>query len=517
MKRFFVTLLVAAAIGLPASSAAQEIVRIGQDLTLGAGDTIREGVVILGNARIDGRVAGDMVVVLGVVQLSSTATIDGDLVVVGGGSVISSGAQVQGDLVVVVGTYDAPADFVPGGEHVVIGRGALGGRLDPLVPWLTRGLLWGRPIVPDLGWVWNVVGIFFLVSLVLNLAFDRPIRACAETLVEKPMSTLAVGLLVHAPRRTGLPVARGLGRRTCRSCPFAFCALLLAWVVGKVAVARGIGMTIVRQTSPESRIQALRSFVIGFSVICVAYMVPVLGFAAWAIGGVFGLGAAMLSIIAGYRREHPAPLPRVPSVEATPARYPNGTAALFQYGDPSRTCTGTRPTPPVHEAVEGDYAPSAPRSLGRKGTAVCRVCQALATADLVSFPRAPFRDRLAAFVLDVILVAIAQTAIYRGQRFFLLLLAYHIGFWTWKGTTVGGIICQLRVVRVDGTPLRFPRCARAGPVQHFLAGSGSGLAACGSSRTPNGRPGTTRSRAHTSSRSRRTGRSKGVNLRLRRT
>jgi uncharacterized RDD family membrane protein YckC len=38
---------------------------------------------------------------------------------------------------------------------------------------------------------------------------------------------------------------------------------------------------------------------------------------------------------------------------------------------------------------------------------------------------------------------------------FLLMLAYHIGFWTWKGTTVGGIICQLRVVRVDGTRLRF--------------------------------------------------------------
>ena len=411
MKRFFVTLLVAAAIGLPASSAAQEIVRIGQDLTLGAGDTIREGVVILGNARIDGRVAGDMVVVLGVVQLSSTATIDGDLVVVGGGSVISSGAQVQGDLVVVAGTYDAPADFVPGGEHVVIGRGALGGRLDPLVPWLTRGLLWGRPIVPDLGWVWNVVGVFFLVSLVLNLAFDRPIRACAETLVERPMSTLAVGLLVMllagpvclllAVSVVGLPVV-----------PFAFCALLLAWVVGKVAVARGIGMTIVHQTAPESRIQALRSFVIGFSVVCVAYMVPVLGLAAWAIGGVFGLGAAMLSIIAGYRREHRAPLPRVPPVEATPARYPNGTAALFQYGDPSPVPVREPvPTPPVHEAVEGDYAPSAPPvSSAEKGYGpFAASAEALATADLVSFPRAPFRDRLAAFVLDVILVAIAQT------------------------------------------------------------------------------------------------------------
>jgi len=36
-----------------------------------------------------------------------------------------------------------------------------------------------------------------------------------------------------------------------------------------------------------------------------------------------------------------------------------------------------------------------------------------------------------------------------------VLFRSHIGFWTWKGTTVGGIICQLRVVRTDGTPLRF--------------------------------------------------------------
>jgi uncharacterized RDD family membrane protein YckC len=81
-----------------------------------------------------------------------------------------------------------------------------------------------------------------------------------------------------------------------------------------------------------------------------------------------------------------------------------------------------------------------------------------AAADLVSFPRASFRDRLAAFVLDVILVVIARQLIElnEGSRPLLFfLLAYHIGFWTWKGTTVGGIICQLRVVRVDGTPLRF--------------------------------------------------------------
>ena len=78
-------------------------------------------------------------------------------------------------------------------------------------------------------------------------------------------------------------------------------------------------------------------------------------------------------------------------------------------------------------------------------------------SDLGSFQRAAFRDRLAAFVLDVILVGLAVQLLQptRDSTFFLLLLVYHIGFWTWKGTTVGGIICQLRVVRVDGAPLTF--------------------------------------------------------------
>jgi len=41
------------------------------------------------------------------------------------------------------------------------------------------------------------------------------------------------------------------------------------------------------------------------------------------------------------------------------------------------------------------------------------------------------------------------------RRFLMLLLIYHVGFWTWKATTVGGIICQLRVTLLNGEPPRF--------------------------------------------------------------
>lgn len=82
-----------------------------------------------------------------------------------------------------------------------------------------------------------------------------------------------------------------------------------------------------------------------------------------------------------------------------------------------------------------------------------------AGAQLLSFRRALFRERLAAFALDLLLVAITVNLLDIVLRddprtVLLLLLVYYVAFWAWKGTSVGGIICQLRVVRATGAPLQ---------------------------------------------------------------
>ena len=80
---------------------------------------------------------------------------------------------------------------------------------------------------------------------------------------------------------------------------------------------------------------------------------------------------------------------------------------------------------------------------------------------LVAQPRALFRDRLAAFIVDILAVGMVTaflTAIFDFDGpgpFFPLLLVYLIAFWTWKQTSFGGIVCQIRLVRVDGMPLSF--------------------------------------------------------------
>ena len=405
------------------AASGREVVRIAQDYRLAAGDGISSAVVIFGRATIEGHVYGDLVVILGPVQLASTAVVDGDFVVIGGSATAAGGARVGRDVVVVGGAFDAPAEFSAGGQHVVIGSAMLGGGIDAIIPWVTRGWLWGRLIVPDLRWVWVGVAIVFFVSLVLNLLFNRPVRACAATLVEKPLTTVAVGLLVLllagpvclllAVSVVGIAVL-----------PFVFCALLIAWIIGKVAVARAIGMTAVAESCDERHAHAFRSFAIGFAVICVAYTIPVLGVLAWAMSGVFGLGAATLAVIAGYRAENPGLAPQPGRVGPDEER-------------------GVVAAPVPAAALVDASAIAVPPAL---------------ISDLLSFPRARFRDRLAAFVLDVLLVGITRELLELtsgDSSFLLLLLAYHVGFWTWKGTTVGGIICQLRLVRVDGTVLRF--------------------------------------------------------------
>jgi uncharacterized RDD family membrane protein YckC len=407
----------------------RQVFRLGTDYVLHSGDSVREVVVVMGDATIEGHVRQSVVVVLGTATLAGTASIERDLIVVGGKATVAPSARVGGALVVVAGGVEAPDDFAPGGEQVIIGPSSLGGRLGALNAWLIRGVLLGRPIVPDLLWVWAIVGVLFLVYLVIGLLFDRSVSACAVTLGQKPLTTFGAGLLVLlllgpvslllAVTVVGIAVI-----------PVVVCALLVGAIVGKVGVARWIGSSIVPESEPTLRSQAVRSFAIGFAVIAIAYMIPVLGFVTWTLTSVLAIGAATLAFTSAYRRENPPPpQPVVPLV-----------VAPVTAGDAAATWEGE--APPI--AVPRPTVSIAPAPV--------------ADTDVVALPRAYFRDRLFAFILDIVLVLIAFQWLDRfgeAGEYFLWLLVYHIGFWTWKGTTVGGIICQLRVVRVDGTPVRF--------------------------------------------------------------
>jgi uncharacterized RDD family membrane protein YckC len=100
-------------------------------------------------------------------------------------------------------------------------------------------------------------------------------------------------------------------------------------------------------------------------------------------------------------------------------------------------------------------------------TAVGAAPAALPTiSPVLSCPRAGFWERMGAAFLDMVAVGFI-TGFAHGSLgyllrflngppvFFIVALAYFAGLWAWKGTTIGGIVLKLHVVRHDGGPLTF--------------------------------------------------------------
>jgi uncharacterized RDD family membrane protein YckC len=429
-------------------------IRVAQNYVLREGETVHDVFVVWGPATINGHVTGDITVVFGSLELGPSAVIDQSLVVVGGTARVTRGAMVRQHIAVVGGGIEGPPDFLPGRDHFVIGSADLFDRLKVAVPWLTQGLMMGRPIAPGVQWVWGVVTIVFMVSLLLCLIFLNGVRQCASAVATRPLSTFLIGLLVMLI--TGpLAVILAASVIGIAVLPFLFCALIIAWTIGKVGVAMWIGSGVADQQIPVSRLRSVIAFVLGFAVLCFVYSVPVLGFIVWGLIGVMGLGAATVAFTTAYRRENPkvrkgAPLPPPPSPPPAPAPEPppqffdspplDPAPRLDTPLPPSSSMPGAAAAAPsVASASSG--APFAPGPLSQ----------------LLYFPRATFLDRLGAFAIDVALVLILKGAldIHRDEDIVIwFLLIYHVVFWTWKGTTVGGMICQVRVVRIDGQPMR---------------------------------------------------------------
>src|SRR5204863_7894640 len=74
----------------------------------------------------------------------------------------------------------------------------------------------------------------------------------------------------------------------------------------------------------------------------------------------------------------------------------------------------------------------------------------------MSLPRAGFWMRFLATLLDLVLVGLIMISLLHRPRFFLPCWAvYHLILWCWKGTTLGGIIVGLKIVRLDNRPVTF--------------------------------------------------------------
>ncbi len=454
---------------LPAGRRADMVVTVLGNSHI-AGDVDDVCVTVVGDARVTGRVGSECVTVFG--DLDLDGVVGGEVVVFMGTARLGPNAVVNGDTLVVGGRLHTDPGARLHGQKL-----QLFGFLASVGDWFRQGLLLGRPLPPRVGWVWVIVGLHFLMYLLVAMLLARPVEACEQTLDRQVLVAFGVGLLgviLAAPLGFVL-LASGLGLLVL---PIVAVAGMAALVIGKAAWLQWIGRSLYQRLSRTGKCPPLSGFVVGFALVTLLYLVPLVGFAVYALSIPLAFGAVLLAMINAMRSGASAGPPSAvvpvtptptPTGGVAPHAVPTGPAPAFVMpapgeGGPPGSSSSSASLAASPAAADSPAGPAPPSSVQPPGTPVPVAgvgptpgrAPSASAAELASLPRAGFWLRAGAAALDLVLLGWLFAPLpgpLVGPFFVLVLIAYHTAMWAWKGTTLGGIVCGLKVIRADGRPL----------------------------------------------------------------
>jgi len=420
---------------------ANDLVNIGHDSNLPHGETANSVVSIFGSSTSDGE-AGDVVSIIGDTRVTGEVSdsavavlgnvyidgkVDGDAVTVFGNMELGPHAQIDGDVVVVGGTVQRdPAAVVHGDVHDVLG--SFGG-VDWLRTWVRHCLLYARPLAlaPGLGWAWGLAFTFLALYAGLALLFREGVARCVQTFEAQPGRSVLAALIAMllTPVLVVLLFVTVIGVAAVPFVLFAlFCAglfgkaVMLAWLGGRVTGKRGVG--------PMSHPAV--AVLVGGALVLVLYLVPVLGFLVYKLLGLLGLGAVVYTVILAARAHQAA--------KEAPGAPLTGAARPIDSG-------------PTSGDAPASGAPGAPDSRGPAPAAAAPHAPPPPPVT-AALPRAGFWIRMAALLLDALLVGFLMGVLHVYHLELPMLAAYGAMMWKLRGSTIGGIVFDLRVVRTDG-------------------------------------------------------------------
>lgn len=377
-------------------------------------------VSVMGLNTVNGTVHGNAVAVLSDLKLGPNAHVDGNAVSVGGQVVRDPTAVVEGNIV--------PVNV--GGISITSQEGTMSS-------FWRHALRLGRPIAiaPHLHLLW--IANLFLAAFYICLVFLFPqgISKCNATLVKRPGITFLTGFLAML----GLPVLAILLLVTIVGIPVALIVLplgLMACIMfGKAALYTMVGRSILGKES-----HMVLAALVGIVVALLFYMIPFLGLALWFLVAFVGFATALTALFVS---DQPA---AAPAAAAPAPAQPAAAAALASAAAPATASAGPaapaadQATPAAPPLIVPDFAHApAPAAAGSE----------------TALPRAGFWIRMAALVIDVVLVGI----VFHFPPLFMPAIAiYGAILWKLRGSTIGGIIFRLKVIRADGRPMDWVTC-----------------------------------------------------------
>jgi uncharacterized RDD family membrane protein YckC len=410
------TLLTVLIVSLPTSSSAQapqaEVTNLDEttapDTSNKASRRVthhggHEDITLIGNDIVikEGETMHDVVIVGG--SATVDGTVRGDFVVVLGSVTLGPSAKVKRGLTVVGGSLQAHPNAEIEGDRFVLGSGV---NLPPWLrwphDWFNKGLLLARPLPHQYVWSWVMAGLCLLTYLLISILFPQSIEAGIQVLEKRPGSAFLTGLL--------FVVLSLLLSLTVVLIPFLLCGIVAAFLFGRVILYRYAGQQLGAQLGVTLLQNPMIALVIGTIIFFLLYMIPVLGFIVWGAVTPLCMGTVLLAFSKRFR-----------------TASANGTQ-----GQPVAVMS----TPPL---ISGEQASAIPPGTGP-----------------ILLPRVGFWQRFAATIIDAVLIGFLMALMrVRPPAFILIWTAYHIAMWTWKGTTIGGMVFGLKIVRTDGRAINF--------------------------------------------------------------
>ncbi len=275
----------AAAQGSTTDDAARDQIVLNGQLVVPEAETVDTALIFHGPAAIEGTVTGSVVVFDGRTDISGR--VDDDVIVFNGAVTVRSGAQIGGDLV----TTDTPT--VEPGATIAGQQQRVGARFDAEdIGFASRIVWWIGYSVSTL-----VLGLLLLlIAPALDGAIDRTSR-------ERTGASIGLGAAVFFL----LPLVAILFLVVVVAIPlglFLLLALALLYTIGYVAGAHAIGRRVVKP--PTSRFLA---FLLGWGIVRVLGLVPILGGLVWIVVSIFGLGVLWVASRSSRAEERIPPAP----------------------------------------------------------------------------------------------------------------------------------------------------------------------------------------------------------------
>jgi uncharacterized RDD family membrane protein YckC len=386
-------------------------------------------VAVLGNTYVDSHVGEAVVAVMGNVELGPHADVGGDVVAIGGELIRDPAAVVHGSVQDV-----ALFGKMPG--------------FDWLHSWVHNCLMLGRPLafVPGISWAWTLALGFLGLYLLIALLFPKGVIDCVRTMETRPGRTVLASLFtfILKPIVFLLLVVTVIGMILI---PFLAFGLFVAGLFGKAVALAWVGRRVLPAREDGQETHVVLAVLVGGIIMLLLYVVPFLGFVVYKAFDILGLGIVVYTLILRMRSNRAAKAP--PPAAAGPAAAPAAAAAAAAGAEPM----ASEPFVAADDAAAGAAAASPPPAPQPPPAAAA----ALPPVSLDIENRAGFWIRMAALLLDFVLVGIVLSMVHMAHHGLPLFLAgYGAVMWKIRGTTIGGIVCGLRVVRLDGRAIDWP-------------------------------------------------------------